>query len=61
MLDTNQTRTVKKVVPTDSFFTFFKPPMPPTEDDDDSNIDEDIDEKLELDYQIGEDIKDRVS
>lgn len=58
--DTNQTRTVKKVVPTDSFFTFFKPPTAPAEDDADSNIDEDIDEKLELDYQIGEDIKDRV-
>jgi len=33
--------------------------MPPS-DDDDENVDDDIDEKLELDYQIGEDIKDRV-
>jgi nucleosome assembly protein 1-like 1 len=56
--NTNQTRTVKKVVPTESFFNFFKPPTPP--EDDASDIDEDIDEKLELDYQIGEDIKDRI-
>merc|ERR1711939_671222 len=57
--NTNQTRTVKKVVPTDSFFSFFKPPMPPS-DEDDEDADDDIDEKLELDYQIGEDIKDRI-
>lgn len=47
------------MVPTESFFNFFKPPTPP--EDDASDVDEDIDEKLELDYQIGEDIKDRVS
>lgn len=33
--------------------------MPPS-DDDDEEVDDDIDEKLELDYQIGEDIKDRI-
>ena len=60
--DTNQTRIVKKVVPTDSFFSFFSPPKLPTgEEDDDEDEDEDIDEKLELDYQIGEDLKERVS
>ncbi|KAL7010280.1 histone chaperone [Cystobasidiomycetes sp. EMM_F5] len=58
--DTNQTRTVKKVVPTDSFFTFFKPPTPPAEDEDESAVEDDLDEKLEFDYQIGEDIKDRI-
>lgn len=57
--NTNQTRTVKKVVPTDSFFNFFKPPTA-NADDDASDVDDDIDEKLELDYQIGEDIKDRI-
>ncbi|KAL8292133.1 hypothetical protein RQP46_001599 [Phenoliferia psychrophenolica] len=56
--NTNQTRIVKKAVPTDSFFSFFSPPSPPS--DDDSDIDDDIDEKLELDYQIGEDLKERV-
>ena len=60
--DTNQTRIVKKVVPTDSFFSFFSPPLPPTgdEDEDDEDLDDDLDEKLELDYQIGEDLKERV-
>ncbi|KAI5480200.1 nucleosome assembly protein 1-like 1 [Pseudohyphozyma bogoriensis] len=56
--NTNQTRIVKKVVPTDSFFSFFTPPVPP--EDEDEDIEEDIDEKLELDYQIGEDLKERV-
>ncbi|GAA6032294.1 hypothetical protein JCM8097_008103 [Rhodosporidiobolus ruineniae] len=59
--NTNQTRIVKKVVPTDSFFSFFSPPAPPSqEDDDDASIASDLDEKLELDYQIGEDLKERV-
>ncbi|BGP55922.1 histone chaperone [Rhodotorula sphaerocarpa] len=60
--NTNQTRVVKKVVPTDSFFSFFNPPQPPKPDDDDdeASIASDLDEKLELDYQIGEDLKERV-
>merc|ERR1711939_643667 len=58
--NTNQTRVVKKVVPTESFFTFFSPPKLPSEDDDDEDIDEDVEERLELDYQIGEDLKERV-
>lgn len=47
----------------DSFFTFFTPPKPPSEDDDDEEDEEEDDlvEKLELDYQIGEDLKERVS
>lgn len=63
--DTNQTRIVKKVVPTDSFFSFFNPPQPPSaaaddDEQDDVSIASDLDEKLELDYQIGEDLKERV-
>ncbi|KAK4335016.1 Nucleosome assembly protein [Rhodotorula toruloides] len=59
--NTNQTRIVKKVVPTESFFTFFNPPKPPSaDDDDDASIASDLEEKLELDYQIGEDLKERV-
>ncbi|CEQ42250.1 SPOSA6832_04055 [Sporobolomyces salmonicolor] len=59
--NTNQTRIVKKVVPTDSFFSFFSPPKPPSPDDaSDVSIEDDLDEKLELDYQIGEDLKERV-
>jgi nucleosome assembly protein 1-like 1 len=59
LADTNQTRIVKKTVPTDSFFSFFSPPDPEAEGADDDEED-DLANKLELDYQIGEDIKERV-
>lgn len=58
MIDTKQTRIVKKTVPTESFFNFFSPPKAPTEDDDDAASD--IEERLELDYQLGEDIKEKL-
>jgi nucleosome assembly protein 1-like 1 len=45
-------------VPTESFFNFFSPPQPPTDDDD--TIATDIEERLELDYQLGEDIKEKL-
>lgn len=48
---------VKKTVPTESFFNFFDPPKPPQDDDDASS---DIEERLELDYQLGEDIKEKL-
>lgn len=57
-LDTKQTRVVKISVPTESFFNFFSPPQPPTEDDD--SVASDIEERLELDYQLGEDIKEKL-
>jgi len=44
-------------MPTDSFFNFFKPPVPPQETEE---ADEDIEERLELDYQLGEDIKEKL-
>ncbi|KAF2095162.1 NAP-domain-containing protein [Rhizodiscina lignyota] len=56
--NTKQTRIVKKTVPTESFFNFFSPPKPPAEDDDEAE--EDIEERLELDYQLGEDIKEKL-
>lgn len=56
--NTKQTRVVKKTIPTPSFFDFFNPALPPT--DDDEEIDEDIEAKLELDYQLGEDIKEKL-
>lgn len=56
--NTKQTRVVKKTVPTESFFNFFDPPKPPTDDDDDAASD--IEERLELDYQLGEDIKEKL-
>ncbi|KDN48513.1 NAP-domain-containing protein [Tilletiaria anomala UBC 951] len=64
--NTNQTRTVKRSVPVESFFNFFSPPKPPSAHDggeldveDEAEIDE-LEERLELDYQIGEDLKDRI-
>ncbi|KAF2452326.1 hypothetical protein BDY21DRAFT_175567 [Lineolata rhizophorae] len=55
--NTKQTRVVKKTVPTESFFNFFNPPSPPAEDEDATS---DIEERLELDYQLGEDIKEKL-
>ena len=62
---TGRTRVVRKVVPTDSFFNFFKPPQPPTpetletEDVDEEELEE-LDARLETDYQIGEDFKEKI-
>jgi len=45
-------------VPTESFFNFFTPPKPPAEEDEDTASD--IEDRLELDYQLGEDIKEKL-
>jgi nucleosome assembly protein 1-like 1 len=45
-------------VPTESFFNFFDPPKPPQDEEDDASSD--IEERLELDYQLGEDIKEKL-
>ncbi|KAI1754423.1 NAP-domain-containing protein [Xylaria castorea] len=58
--NTKQTRIVKKTVPTESFFNFFSPPKPPSDDDEDDDAGSDIEERLELDYQLGEDIKEKL-
>ncbi|KAJ3064380.1 hypothetical protein HDU98_012212 [Podochytrium sp. JEL0797] len=57
---TNKTRTVKKTVPCPTFFSFFSPPTPPTGDEDEEDEDEDIDQKLEMDYELGEIIKEKI-
>ncbi|KAF8659950.1 hypothetical protein AX16_001686 [Volvariella volvacea WC 439] len=58
---TNRTRLVRKAKPADSFFNFFNPPVFPEEEDDvDPEEAEEIEEKLEIDYQIGEDLKDKI-
>ncbi|KFH64696.1 nucleosome assembly protein 1-like 1 [Podila verticillata NRRL 6337] len=57
---TNKTRVVKKTVPAETFFSFFTPPVAPEDDDEDVEEDEDIDEKLEADYGLGEELKDSV-
>lgn len=54
---TKQTRVVKKTVPTESFFNFFSPPKPPSEDEEAAS---DIEDRLELDYQLGEDMKEKI-
>ncbi|EFY97617.1 nucleosome assembly protein [Metarhizium robertsii] len=59
--NTNQTRIVKKTVPTESFFNFFSPPQAPNDDDvEDEEAVADIEDRLELDYQLGEDIKEKL-
>ncbi|KEY66547.1 hypothetical protein S7711_08050 [Stachybotrys chartarum IBT 7711] len=59
--NTKQTRVVKKTVPTESFFRFFSPPKAPNDDDeDDDEVASHIEELLELDYQLGEDIKEKL-
>jgi nucleosome assembly protein 1-like 1 len=62
---TNRTRLVRKAKPTESFFNFFSPPQPPSDEAIESgDIDEDeleeIEAKLEVDYQIGEDFKEKI-
>jgi|ERR1700722_16987591 len=64
--DTNRTRLVRKAHPTESFFNFFTPPVPPADEDlENEDLEEDeyeaIEEKLEMDYQIGEDLKEKVT
>lgn len=65
LIDTNRTRLVRKAHPTESFFNFFSPPIPPAEDalengDIEEEELEELEEKLEVDYQIGEDLKEKV-
>jgi nucleosome assembly protein 1-like 1 len=58
---TKKTRVVKTTVPAESFFQFFSPPTEPDDDViDDDDDDDNLDERLEMDYQIGEDIKEKL-
>lgn len=65
LVATGRTRVIRKVVPTDSFFNFFKPPQPPTPEQlenaelEEEEIEE-LDARLELDYQLGEDFKEKI-
>jgi len=61
--NTNRTRLVRKARPTESFFNFFSPPTPLSEEILEELGEEEVDEaeeKLELDYQLGEDFKDKI-
>ena len=62
---TGRTRVIRKTVNTDSFFNFFSPPKPPTPEilenpDFDPEELEELDSRLELDYQLGEEFKEKV-
>ncbi|KAG0256679.1 hypothetical protein BG011_004372 [Mortierella polycephala] len=58
---TNKTRVVKKTVPAETFFSFFTPPVAPEDEDaEEMDEDEDLDEKLEADYGLGEELKDSI-
>lgn len=45
-------------MPCDSFFNFFSPPKAPADEEEVTS--DDIEERLELDYQLGEDIKEKI-
>jgi len=59
---TNQTRIIKRTIPAETFFSFFNPPVIP--DDEALEMDEDemqeLDNRLEADYEVGEIIKDKI-
>ncbi|KAG0739756.1 hypothetical protein G6F64_011284 [Rhizopus arrhizus] len=58
---TNKSRVVKRIVPSNSFFYFFSPPTIPGEDEEvDEEEAEDLDAKLEADYEMGEEFKDKI-
>ena len=60
-LDTNRTRTIKKAVATPSFFDFFNPPVQPDPHQTFTpEALEALEDRLERDYQVGEDLKDEV-
>jgi nucleosome assembly protein 1-like 1 len=62
--NTNKTRVVKRTVPCETFFNFFKSQKLPTSPEEAGDMDEDeaqmLEQKLQLDYQIGEEIKDEI-
>ncbi|KAG9039071.1 hypothetical protein FRB95_012782 [Tulasnella sp. JGI-2019a] len=63
--NTNRFRTIKRSVPTPSFFDFFSPPANPLPEQAESGAFAgaeliELHDRLELDYQIGEDLKENV-
>lgn len=58
---TNKTRVVKRTVPAETFFNFFNPPRLPAENEElDEEEAEGLDAKLEADYEMGEEFKDKI-
>lgn len=61
IIGTNKTRVVKRTVPADTFFSFFSPPSFPGDDEElDEEEAEGLDAKLEVDYETGEEFKDKI-
>ncbi|KAG5460582.1 MAG: nucleosome assembly protein, partial [Olpidium bornovanus] len=59
---TGKTREVRKTVPAESFFNFFTPPRLPEDgdDDDEGERSAELEDRLEFDYELGEELKERV-
>ena len=58
---TNKVRTLTKTVPCESFFNFFKPPAQPTEGEDMEEEElQELESRLEYDYEVGEVIKEKI-
>lgn len=58
---TNKVREVKRTIPAETFFTFFNPPQVPAEGEElESDEAEGLDEKLEADYELGEEFKEKI-
>jgi len=58
--NTNRTRLVRKAKPVDSFFNFFSPPTRGSDLEEDSEEDLELEERINVDYTIGEDLKEKV-
>jgi len=58
---TNKVREVKRTVPTETFFIFFNPPQVPADGEElDEEEAEGLDVKLEADYELGEEFKEKI-
>jgi nucleosome assembly protein 1-like 1 len=58
---TNKTRVVKRTVPAETFFNFFNPPVLPEDSEElDEEEAEGLDAKLEADYEMGEEFKEKI-
>jgi nucleosome assembly protein 1-like 1 len=58
---TNKVREVKRTVPAETFFTFFNPPQVPADGEElDEEEAEGLDAKLEADYELGEEFKEKI-
>jgi len=60
--ESNKTRVIKRTVPAETFFNFFKSKSLPNPDDETAEeVDfDELENQLEFDYQIGEEFKDRI-